>query len=50
MAAATQEYMEKAQLRQSYRNVWHTDLTSATQADLPCAYPLHRFWDVHFFL
>ncbi|XP_047096390.1 uncharacterized protein LOC124708769 [Lolium rigidum] len=35
MAAATQEYMEKAQLRQSYRNVWHTDLTSATQADLP---------------
>ncbi|KQJ97589.1 uncharacterized protein LOC100822657 [Brachypodium distachyon] len=33
--AASQAYMDKAQLRQSYRNVWHTDLTSAIQADFP---------------
>lgn len=38
--AASQAYMDKAQLRQSYRNVWHTDLTSAIQADFPCVYPI----------
>ncbi|VAH05810.1 unnamed protein product [Triticum turgidum subsp. durum] len=33
--AASQEYMDKALLRRSYRNVWHTDLTNAIQADFP---------------
>jgi hypothetical protein len=28
--------MEKMQLRQSYRNVWHTDLTNAVTAELQC--------------
>ncbi|KAF0929979.1 hypothetical protein E2562_027106 [Oryza meyeriana var. granulata] len=34
--AASQAYLEKAQLRQSYRNVWHTDLTNAIKADFTC--------------
>uniref|UniRef100_M8C009 Uncharacterized protein n=1 Tax=Aegilops tauschii TaxID=37682 RepID=M8C009_AEGTA len=33
--AASQEYMDKALLRRSYRNVWQTDLTCAIQADFP---------------
>jgi hypothetical protein len=36
--AGSEALMEKMQLRQSYRNVWHTDLTNAVTADLPCAY------------
>jgi hypothetical protein len=36
--AQSQAMLEKMELRQSYRNVWHTDLTNAVAADLPCAY------------
>ncbi|KAJ0974450.1 hypothetical protein J5N97_016415 [Dioscorea zingiberensis] len=32
---ASQASLEKMQLRQSYRNVWHTDLMSTIQADFP---------------
>ncbi|URD86657.1 PLAC8 family [Musa troglodytarum] len=32
---ASQEYLDKMQLRQSYRNLWHTDLMSTIQADFP---------------
>ncbi|KAH7692768.1 PLAC8 motif-containing protein [Dioscorea alata] len=32
---ASQEYLDKMQLRQSYRNLWHTDLLSTIQADFP---------------
>ena len=38
MAGHSQAMVEKMQLRQGYRNVWHTDLTNAVAADLPCAY------------
>ena len=34
--AASQEYMDKMQLRQNYRNFWHTDLMGTIQADTPC--------------
>ena len=34
--AQTQAMLEKMELRQSYRNVWHTDMTNAIQADFPC--------------
>jgi hypothetical protein len=34
--ASSQANMEKMQLRQNYRNLWHTDLTNAIQADFPC--------------
>ncbi|KAE8768267.1 hypothetical protein D1007_60281 [Hordeum vulgare] len=54
--AASQDYIDKALLRRSYRNVWHTDLTKAIQADFPCVYhilptcevprPLCRSWAV----
>uniref|UniRef100_A0ACD5WPX0 Uncharacterized protein n=1 Tax=Avena sativa TaxID=4498 RepID=A0ACD5WPX0_AVESA len=33
--ASSQANMDKMQLRQSYRNIWHTDLTNAIQADFP---------------
>ncbi|OIW19826.1 hypothetical protein TanjilG_24539 [Lupinus angustifolius] len=33
--AAQQQNLEKMQLRQSYRNLWHTDLMSTIQADCP---------------
>nr|POF08569.1 hypothetical protein CFP56_34644 [Quercus suber] len=33
--AASQEYMDKMQLRQNYRNLWHTDLMGTIQADTP---------------
>ncbi|KAL4603788.1 uncharacterized protein LOC142613893 [Castanea sativa] len=33
--AASQEYMDKMQLRQNYRNLWHTDLLGTIQADTP---------------
>jgi hypothetical protein len=43
--SGSEALMEKMQLRQSYRNVWHTDLTNAVTADLPCAYALaFSFW------
>ncbi|OAY69791.1 hypothetical protein ACMD2_25814 [Ananas comosus] len=32
---ALQESLDKMQLRQSYRNLWHTDLMSTIQADFP---------------
>nr|XP_034574635.1 uncharacterized protein LOC117838641 isoform X2 [Setaria viridis] len=35
MAGQSDAMIEKMQLRQSYRNVWHTDLTNAVVADLP---------------
>jgi hypothetical protein len=34
--ARSEAMMEKMQLRQSYRNVWHTDLTNAVTAELQC--------------
>ncbi|KAH7839511.1 hypothetical protein Vadar_005205 [Vaccinium darrowii] len=33
MSMASQQHMEKMQLRQNYRNVWHTDLTNTIKAD-----------------
>lgn len=33
---ASQQYMDKMQLRQNYRNLWHTDLMGTIQADFPC--------------
>lgn len=33
--ASSQANLDKMQLRQSYRNVWHTDMTNAIQADFP---------------
>ncbi|KAI7745173.1 hypothetical protein M8C21_019167 [Ambrosia artemisiifolia] len=39
--AGSQEYLDKMQLRQSYRNVWHTDLMSSISADTPyCCFSL----------
>ncbi|WOL06137.1 hypothetical protein Cni_G14869 [Canna indica] len=32
---ASQEYLDKMRLRQSYRNLWHTDLMSAIRIDFP---------------
>ncbi|KAL7122970.1 hypothetical protein ACP275_01G077500 [Erythranthe tilingii] len=32
---ASQQHLDKMQLRQNYRNVWHTDLTHAIQNDPP---------------
>ncbi|URE00960.1 PLAC8 family [Musa troglodytarum] len=32
---ASQEHLDKMQLRQSYRNLWHTDLMSTIRADFP---------------
>nr|GLL29219.1 uncharacterized protein LOC109165540 [Ipomoea trifida]GMD10521.1 putative PLAC8 family protein [Ipomoea batatas] len=32
---ASQDYMDKMQLRQNYRNLWHTDLMGTIQADTP---------------
>lgn len=33
---ASQVYLEKMQVRQNYRNVWHTDLIRTFQTDAPC--------------
>lgn len=33
---ASQEYMDKMELRQSYRNVWHSDLMNTIQEEPPC--------------
>ncbi|XP_048532740.1 uncharacterized protein LOC125511417 [Triticum urartu] len=33
--ASSQANLDKMQLRQSYRNLWHTDLPNAIQADFP---------------
>ncbi|XP_077243064.1 uncharacterized protein LOC143883606 [Tasmannia lanceolata] len=38
---ASQDHLNKMKLRQSYRNVWHTDLLSTIQADFPyCCFSL----------
>ncbi|KAK4262786.1 hypothetical protein QN277_028297 [Acacia crassicarpa] len=38
---ASQAHLEKMQLRQNYRNVWHTNLMSTIQADTPyCCFAL----------
>jgi hypothetical protein len=34
--------MEKMQLRQNYRNLWHSDLLGTIQADTPCKDSLLR--------
>ncbi|KAK4374439.1 hypothetical protein RND71_005116 [Anisodus tanguticus] len=34
---ASQEYLNKMQVRQNYRNLWHTDLMRSIQADTPYA-------------
>ncbi|CAL5214863.1 unnamed protein product [Lathyrus oleraceus] len=39
--AANQQNLEKMQLRQNYRNLWHTDLLRTIQADTPyCCFSL----------
>ncbi|KAD4384673.1 hypothetical protein E3N88_24841 [Mikania micrantha] len=38
--AASQEYLDKMQLRQNYRNVWHTDLMRTISADTPFFYKI----------
>ncbi|THF99440.1 hypothetical protein TEA_018251 [Camellia sinensis var. sinensis] len=35
MSMASQEHLDKMQLRQNYRNLWHTDLMGTIQADTP---------------
>ncbi|XP_058199561.1 uncharacterized protein LOC131314729 isoform X2 [Rhododendron vialii] len=41
MSMASQQHMEKMQLRQNYRNFWHTDLTNTIKADTPyCCFAL----------
>ncbi|CAL0311413.1 unnamed protein product [Lupinus luteus] len=38
---ASQQNLEKMQIRQNYRNLWHTDLTNTIQADTPyCCFAL----------
>ncbi|XP_016487181.1 uncharacterized protein LOC107807335 [Nicotiana tabacum] len=38
---ASQEYLNKMQVRQNYRNLWHTDLMRTIQADTPyCCFSL----------
>ncbi|KAF3516090.1 hypothetical protein DY000_02061069 [Brassica cretica] len=37
----SQEKLEKMQLRQSYRNVWQSDLMSTVTADTPCDYLIY---------
>lgn len=33
---ASQAYIDKANQRKEYRNLWHTDLLGTIQADTPC--------------
>ncbi|KAJ0594423.1 hypothetical protein HanHA300_Chr03g0108421 [Helianthus annuus] len=33
---ASQEHLDKMQLRQNYRNLWHTTLMNSISADTPC--------------
>ncbi|KAF3340345.1 hypothetical protein FCM35_KLT16116 [Carex littledalei] len=40
---ASQESLEKMQLRQNYRNLWHTDLMNTIKADFPCMFAVCRF-------
>ncbi|RDX76120.1 hypothetical protein CR513_43926, partial [Mucuna pruriens] len=35
MASQQQQHIEKMQVRQSYRNLWHTDLLNTIQSDTP---------------
>jgi len=37
---ASQQHIEKMQLRQNFRNFWHTDLFTTIQADTPCKFYL----------
>ncbi|THG17551.1 hypothetical protein TEA_011463 [Camellia sinensis var. sinensis] len=37
---ASQEHLDKMQLRQNYRNLWHTDLMGTIQVDTPCTLSL----------
>nr|ACU18998.1 unknown [Glycine max] len=40
---ASQQHIEKMQLRQNFRNLWHSDLLSTIQADTPyCCFSLWR--------
>ncbi|XP_058085328.1 uncharacterized protein LOC131232851 [Magnolia sinica] len=39
---ASQEYLDKMQLRQNFRNLWHTSLMDTIQADFP--YCCFAFW------
>jgi len=34
--ASSQANLEKMHLRQSYRNLWHTDIMGTMKADFPC--------------
>ncbi|BBH03386.1 PLAC8 family protein [Prunus dulcis] len=40
-AMPSQEYMDKMQGRQNYRNLWHSDLMSTIQADTPLRHVHH---------
>lgn len=40
---ASQEYLEKMQARQNFRNLWHTDLMGTIQADTRCKLLLYLF-------
>ena len=37
--ASSQANLEKMHLRQSYRNLWHTDIMGTMKADFPCMQP-----------
>ncbi|GMP96331.1 hypothetical protein CsSME_00045020 [Camellia sinensis var. sinensis] len=41
MSMASQEHLDKMQLRQNYRNLWHTDLMGTIQADTPLDHVSH---------
>nr|GEZ87446.1 PLAC8 family protein [Tanacetum cinerariifolium] len=39
--AMSQEHLDKMQLRQNYRNLWHTNLMNTISADTPyCCFAL----------
>ncbi|KAF8379554.1 hypothetical protein HHK36_028994 [Tetracentron sinense] len=42
MAMASQDHLDKMKVRQSFRNLWHTDLMGTIQADTP--YCCLAFW------
>lgn len=48
--AGSQDKLDKMQLRQSYRNLWHSDLMSTVSADTPCNYlSLYAFERLYLF-
>ncbi|KAF3796716.1 hypothetical protein EJ110_NYTH00955 [Nymphaea thermarum] len=41
---ASQEYVDKMEARKNYVNLWHSDLISTMQVDLPCTY-FNRYYN-----